>query len=189
MKLYHGTSSISADNILKNGINLNKGNEKVDFGKGFYTTNDFDFAKQRAIYRANVEKRFNRNSNVKPVVIEFEINKSIINKEKTKYKLKRFNGVNNKWAKFCIYNRCDYEFLEKNNITFHNKDLKYDIVIGKTADKKVSNLSYEFNEGKYQIDDNTYNIIDNQSFKTQFSFHSKEVITELKIINIIDIDL
>ena len=41
MKLYHGTSNISADNILKYGIDLEKGNTEVDFGKGFYCGESF----------------------------------------------------------------------------------------------------------------------------------------------------
>lgn len=187
MKLYHGTSNISADNILKYGIDLEKGNTEVDFGKGFYTTNNFEFAEKRAIYRAKSESRFNRNADVKPVVIEFEIDENTINQKNTKYKLKRFKGSNNEWAKFCIYNRCDNEFLEKNNIDFHNKDSKYDIVIGKTADVSISTLSCRFSEGKYQIDKNTHTIIDNKDFKTQFSFHSKRVLKELEIIKIIEL--
>lgn len=187
MKLYHGTSNISADNILKYGIDLDKGNEEVDFGKGFYTTNNFEFAKKRAIYRAKSESPFNRDADVKPVVIEFEIDENIIKQQNTKYKIKRFKGSDNEWAKFCIYNRCTNEFLEKNNIDFHNKDFKYDIVIGKTADGKISNLSYKFNKGMYQIDKDTHTIIDNKNFKTQFSFHSGRVLRELEIIKIIEL--
>ena len=47
---FHGTDHNSAKNILENGINLRKGKEKCDFSdlKGFYVTNDFEFASSYA---------------------------------------------------------------------------------------------------------------------------------------------
>lgn len=35
MKLYHGTISTGAENIIKNGIKLERGKPKVDFGQDF----------------------------------------------------------------------------------------------------------------------------------------------------------
>ena len=52
MKLYHGTISSGAENIIKNGINFKRGKSKVDFGQGFYTTPSFSFAKNTAINKA-----------------------------------------------------------------------------------------------------------------------------------------
>lgn len=40
-KYYHGTDIVSARNILENGIDLNAGRTLHDFGKGFYTTEDY----------------------------------------------------------------------------------------------------------------------------------------------------
>lgn len=38
MKLYHGTDVFSADDILRNGIDLNASRQGLDFGAGFYVT-------------------------------------------------------------------------------------------------------------------------------------------------------
>ena len=40
-KFYHGTNNKSADSILNNGIDINKGRNDADFGLGFYMTEDF----------------------------------------------------------------------------------------------------------------------------------------------------
>jgi Protein of unknown function (DUF3990) len=38
LTLYHGTVGPYADDIAKNGIQVAKGNDKTDFGRGFYMT-------------------------------------------------------------------------------------------------------------------------------------------------------
>ena len=56
MKLYHGTISTGAENIINNGIKLDHGKPKVDFGQGFYTTPSFNFAmRSEDNYRAEQE--------------------------------------------------------------------------------------------------------------------------------------
>ena len=47
MKLYHGTVSSSALNIINEGINLKCSQELLDFGRGFYTTPNKEHAKSR----------------------------------------------------------------------------------------------------------------------------------------------
>lgn len=44
MVLYHGTDDKSANNIVKNGIDLYSGSLHTDFGPGFYTTPDIKLA-------------------------------------------------------------------------------------------------------------------------------------------------
>ena len=48
LKTYHGTNLSSAFDIWIHGVNLNKSLSNLDFGKGFYVTDD----KQKAINRA-----------------------------------------------------------------------------------------------------------------------------------------
>ena len=48
MKLYHGTNATSAYSIFNDGIDLSKSMLYLDFGQGFYTTDD----KNKAIKRA-----------------------------------------------------------------------------------------------------------------------------------------
>ena len=49
MQIYHGTISTGAENIIKNGVVLEKGKPKVDFGQGFYTTSSYAFAQSQVI--------------------------------------------------------------------------------------------------------------------------------------------
>ena len=50
--LYHGTSMTGAVSIKKDGVNMARGRENLDFGQGFYTTTDaeqaWDWAKRKA---------------------------------------------------------------------------------------------------------------------------------------------
>ena len=56
--LYHGTNSENAKKICK-GINVKRGNEKTDFGKGFYTTDNFKTATIWDYNRKNRRYRYN----------------------------------------------------------------------------------------------------------------------------------
>ncbi len=58
MRLYHGTVSTGAENIIKNGIKLERGKPKVDFGQGFYTTTSLNFAKNTAMNKAKAGTHF-----------------------------------------------------------------------------------------------------------------------------------
>ena len=44
MKLYHGTSKLSGEDIIRDGVDMRK-STKGYFGAGFYTTPDFSLAK------------------------------------------------------------------------------------------------------------------------------------------------
>ena len=71
MKLYHGTISTGAENIIKNGIKLERGKPKVDSGQGFYTTPSFNFAMSTAINKANKTNAYDSELNVKPYVLTY----------------------------------------------------------------------------------------------------------------------
>lgn len=51
--LYHATSVEGAASIRKNGVDLLHVNRDMDFGRGFYTTTDFEQAKAWAAKRHN----------------------------------------------------------------------------------------------------------------------------------------
>lgn len=46
MRLYHGTDLLSAKDICVNGIDLSKSRKHIDFGRGFYLTDDYFTAKK-----------------------------------------------------------------------------------------------------------------------------------------------
>ena len=45
---YHGTNESSAHNICEHGIDFTKSKKELDFGRGFYMTDDKQVAKKRA---------------------------------------------------------------------------------------------------------------------------------------------
>lgn len=68
--LYHGTIDIYANDIMTNGIKLNKSKSFLDFGPGFYTTPSYEFAKNTAKLRAKRYNYFRKNRSVGWKVIE-----------------------------------------------------------------------------------------------------------------------
>ena len=54
---YHGTNESSAHNICEHGIDFTKSKKELDFGRGFYMTDDKNVAKKRAQTQT---KKYNR---------------------------------------------------------------------------------------------------------------------------------
>lgn len=145
MIVYHGTDSLSAENILKNGIDINYGEVSVDNGKGFYTTPNYEFALKRAETMALKSSKFN-NIEVLPVVLKMNIDISNI----PKLSIKEFEKCPYEWKEFIFYNRMGTTFLDKWSIKTnnHNLDSKYDIVIDETADNDVTTIISKFRYAK-----------------------------------------
>lgn len=79
MRVYHGTINYSANNIINNGINLSKSKLSLDFGKGFYTTTDIEFAESTAINKTKKTNMYKGDNYCEPCVLEFEYNNSNTN--------------------------------------------------------------------------------------------------------------
>ncbi len=62
--MYHGTTRQHSKDILKNGIILNRGFPKSDFGQGFYLGNDYEFCKQKAL-QVQINAKMKHAENVK----------------------------------------------------------------------------------------------------------------------------
>lgn len=69
MKLYHGST------VIVKSPNIQRGRKATDFGKGFYTTTNFEQAKKWAILKQN------REQSKKAVVSIYEIPDNILNRE------------------------------------------------------------------------------------------------------------
>lgn len=138
MIVYHGTHSISADNILKNGIDVTYGEESVDNGRGFYTTPGFEFAKQRAVYAATKALGFYNSLNVSPAILKLDISFPILSS--ADLTVKTFDDCSFIWKQFVFYNRLGKAFIKRWGITSnnHNLDNKFDIVYDETADSHIS---------------------------------------------------
>lgn len=175
MIVYHGTDSSSAENIIKNGIDLNYGDTSVDNGKGFYMTPNYEFALKRAETTTLRRKKF-KDISVEPVVLKIEINIP----DSDVISVKEFKECTYDWKEFIFLNRIGLRFIKKWNIKTdnHNLDLKYDIVINETADNDVttiiSNLRYEKNISKLKEEIAKIEKSNSVYWDKQISVHSQK---------------
>jgi len=141
-QVYHGTISIHKKS-LEQGIDISRGFENVDFGKGFYTTTNYEQSKsfaERNAKRYNLiqQRRKAKNQNkifeiAQPMIVVYNISREM---------LKNFSGYIFKepdkiWAEFIFNNRMGLEYKVSN---FHNIDKRFDYVYGSMADAQIATL-------------------------------------------------
>lgn len=186
--VYHATLSIYKES-LKNGIDINKGDQYVDFGQGFYTTSNFKQAKSFAIKRSKAynKTQFKKSKKFpqyhpnysKPIIFTYSINKEML------FDLNGliFKDCNNKWAEFVYNNRLGIDFLYSD---YHNIYKDYDFVFGCMADAEIALAIQDVKSGilsfrKFCTKIEPYD----KYYQNQFSFHTKTAIKALECINII----
>ena len=170
MKLYHGTTLSSAMNIMNFGVDLGCSQPMLDFGKGFYTTPNKEYAIKTA---KNKTFKFNRKHNMNeiPAVIEFVYTKH------DDMNIKVFNQHDDSWMQFVLANRMDLNTIGKYNITEHNLDCKYDIVDGEIADGSITQISYRIRNNEITPSDIDIKELlqkDGFAYGYQVSFHTQK---------------
>lgn len=177
--LFHGTLMDRAANILLEGFDFNKLNDRADFGKGFYVTDSYALAKHTAITRYNQEKQSNGTA-YPPVVIRIKVVCNNI----MDYNIKEFYGETLIWKRFVCCNRWFHKIKQINPLCDHNTDQRYDIVIGLTADGKISKLNKLIKKDKYKLSDEFVNNV--KPFITTYSkiINNKREIYETKAYQI-----
>lgn len=180
MKLYHGTNASSAYNILNEGIDLLKSMPYLDFGQGFYTTNDKKKAEKRARKKtADYNRRYHAAE--RPCIVEVSIDEHRM----SELHIKQFENADEQWCQFVTNNRFSLEFLNRKGISNHNKDNKYDIVCGNIADGRIAEIVSEIKAGKYDIseaDHSQYFTSSGKTYGYQVSFHTLESLKCIKSI-------
>ncbi len=146
--LFHGTLMDRAAKIVVDGIDFSKLNDRADFGKGFYVTDSYSLAENTAKLRYHQEKLQN-GSAYPPVVMRIKVNCSDI----TKYNIKEFYGETDVWKRFICTNRWNRQILNLFPTYDNNFDLKYDIVIGLTADGRIKNIDSLIRLDSYSLSD------------------------------------
>lgn len=119
MILYHGTDLDSAIDIEKNGVNLRKGRDFVDFGKGFYLTDNKGTAKHWAT----------RNPFKRGAILKFSFDWSNLN-------VKIFQDADDDWGNEIYANRIAIQ------------ESHYDCIIGPIADGLMERLERNIRNGK-----------------------------------------
>lgn len=177
MKLYHGTISSGAENIIKNGIKISKGKPKVDFGQGFYTTPSFAFAQSTAINKAKKTNMFG-GAYVTPCILTYEFDNI---RAREDCKILSFNDIDIKWAQFIINNRNGFEYMKAIGSNFHNIKHNYDIVQGAIADNKIVLLAETLGRLNKKIDPLEINDIIYYYLTKQISFHTIKSLSYIKL--------
>lgn len=168
MKIYHGTIKQNAENIINNGILLSKSKESLDFGKGFYTAPDVNFAISTA-YGKNKKANKNRSlDRFAGAILEFDFDINKVND----IKHLSFENIDIDWAQFIINNRNGYAYTDYLKSKFHNLDSKYDIVTGAIADNRIVPLSKYLKVLNEPIKKSELNDIIYDYETEQISFHT-----------------
>lgn len=181
MKLYHGTNLSSAFNICIYGVDITKSLKYLDFGSGFYMTDNKNKAIQRAIKKTNdYNKRYGATE--VPYIVEVIIDESLFQN----YNVKKFKDTGLEWCEFVTYNRFDMSYLNDNHIINHNVDKKYDIVCGEIADGKIANIISDVKAGRCNLDEidfSQYFTESGKSYGFQVSLHTEKAISCITAIS------
>jgi hypothetical protein len=178
MKLYHGTISTGAENIIKNGIKLERGKPKVDFGQGFYTTPSFNFAMSTAINKANKTNAYDSELNVKPCILTYNFD---LEKAKKNCNVLTFSETDIKWAQFIINNRNGFDYMDSVGSHFHNVKHQYDIVQGSIADNEIVLLAKNLNTLKERVKTNDIDSMLYSYITKQISFHTYKSLNYIQL--------
>lgn len=158
MKLYHGSLEIVAHPEIR------KSNRTLDYGSGFYTTTDFDQARQW------VERRRNGSRRVGYVNV-YNLDDNAIQT----LDVLRFGIPDETWVDFVHANRNDKQFRHS-----------HDIVYGPVANDKVYAAFALYESGlldKYELirELKTYTLVDQMLFHTQRSLELLDFVEAIKI--------
>lgn len=155
MILYHGTDIESAKSISSK-ILLSVSKMNLDFGPGFYATNDKDTAIKWACRKARLRNSF-------PSVVEllYEPNAVI--------PIKTFENILD-WGRFVINNRNGEYYIEQVAFKDNNLDCRYDIVYGRIADYSIHEVARTLLISSTELQD--VSSILNADYPFQYSFHT-----------------
>lgn len=155
MKLYHG-SIVSVKNP-----NLRQGRPNTDYGKGFYTTVDFDQAARWARIRRD------RAGGGNAVVSVYEVDDMLLQKED--FRIMEYNGATKDWLDFVVANR-RYAPLHE-----------YDIVLGPVANDSLYATISLYENGELSAEAAVVQLKSHVLFN-QVSFHTEKVLTQLHFV-------
>lgn len=159
MKLYHGST------VTVKKPNIQRGRKTTDFGKGFYTTSDFEQAKKWAILKQN------REQSKKAVVSVYEVPDNIFDMELS---VLRFDGATKEWLEFVVDNR-----RGKGNNT-------YDLIMGPVANDQLYATIRLYEQGVITANA-AIEMLKTHRLFDQLSFHTSDVIPLLKFTEAIEV--
>ncbi len=154
IKLYHGST------VTVRKPSLRPGRPNADFGKGFYTTSNYE----QAIRWAHIKQE--REESSRAIVSEYEFDEALLEREDLN--VRRFNGADEPWLYFVADCR-------------KSRRHDYDLVQGPVANDKVFTTVNLFESGVLSAQ---AAILQLRAYRTydQLSFHTQKVIELLKFV-------
>lgn len=159
LKLYHGST------VAVRKPSLRPGRPNADFGKGFYTTSNYE----QAVRWAHIKKE--REDAERAVVSVYEFDETLL--EQAGWNIRRFTGADEPWLLFVADCR-------------KSRPHNYDIVQGPVANDKVFTTVNLFESGVLSAE---AAILQLKAYKTydQLSFHTTQSISTLQFIESMEV--
>lgn len=159
IRLYHGST------VAVRKPSLRPGRPNADFGKGFYTTSNYDQAERWAHIKQE------REESSRAVVSVFEFDETLL--DNADLNIRKFNGADEAWLYFVADCR-------------KSRPHEYDLVQGPVANDKVFTTVNLFESGVLSAE---AAILQLKAYKTydQLSFHTERVIKALTFVEFKDV--
>lgn len=155
MKLYHGSTVVVKQPTIRIG------RKNTDFGKGFYTTTDFDQAARWARIRSK------RSGTDVAIVSVYEIDDNILqNKD---FNIMEYHRATEQWLNFVVNNR--------RTAPLHD----YDIVLGPVANDNLYATISMYENGQLSVEAAIVQL-NTHVLYNQVSFHTKEALSQIKYL-------
>ena len=161
MKLYHGSTVVVKQPTIRIG------RKNTDFGKGFYTTTDFDQAASWARIRSK------RAGTDVAIVSVYEIDDNILqNKD---FNIMEYHRATEQWLNFVVNNR--------RTAPLHD----YDIVLGPVANDNLYATISMYENGQLSVEAAIVQL-NTHVLYNQVSFHTKEALSQIKYLESIRVE-
>lgn len=159
IKLYHGST------VAVKNPSLRPGRPNADFGKGFYTTSNFE----QAVRWAHIKQE--REEAQRAVVSVYEFDETLL--DRPDLNIRRFTGADEPWLLFVTDCR-------------KSRRHDYDLVQGPVANDKVFTTVNLFESGVLSAE---AAILQLKAYKTydQLSFHTVRAISALRYLEALDV--
>lgn len=159
MKLYHGST------VSVKRPSLRPGRKATDFGKGFYTTTNFEQAQKWAVLKRN------RIHAAKAIVSVYEVPDDILNGE---FSVLHFTGATKEWLDFVVDNR-------------QEKATKaYDLIMGPVANDQLFATIRLYEQGVVTADA-AIEMLKTHTLFDQLSFHDTQAIALLRFVESVEV--
>ena len=159
MRLYHGST------MAVRTPNITRGRGNTDFGKGFYTTTNYEQAARWARIKRD------RQESDKAVVTVYEFDETLLNSPD--FNVMHYHGATKNWLDFVVNNR-------RNSVP-----QSYDIVMGPVANDSLYATITMYEKGNLSAEAAIIQLRTHVLFD-QLSFHSKEAVKTLKFVEVMD---